>query len=71
MDSHVANAFSNASSHSPARDVAEASSWRTRIRQVLVIGFEDLEEIELDLGTPKELDEYVCDLFERAPCKKR
>lgn len=69
MDPTVSS-FSATPAASTPKDPPEAGSWHIRMRRLLVIGFDELDDLDLDLGTPRELDRYVCDLFERAPCVK-
>lgn len=45
--------------------LAILATWSVRVKQLFVIDFSGLDD--LDLGTPKEFDTYICDLFERSP----
>ena len=67
MDSALSSSLSADTPHSSTEELPDATSWHVRIRQLLVIGFDEFDEFELDLGTPKDLDTYVCGLFERGP----
>lgn len=67
MDPTLASPSFATTSRPSADSTPQARPWHARVRRLLAIRFDELDTLDLDLGTPKELDAYICDLFERHP----